>query len=340
MAVVWSWAFGAETHTELALMGWSGVNNQTVPTTGAGKVYTYASFPGTKYSLETREGYVVQAPPILPNIGSFATAFKGQTSYDNGGVALEVRGIDGPYTNKIDMYVTNEGAGTFTARIDGTVVGTVTLPVGDWHYVSITYDMSTTTTSASFYANGTLFASGTDTSYTFAHSGVLLRAGGLGHYLPEGSLHAQFIAYDSGTSAADAATPIFVSRLTPNADTSTVGTWTPSTGATNIGVTAGDPFDNATYTQEATPSSGDNVVTEVNNLSTQLGLTPGVVRGGTAHTYSSGTNLTAFASIRDSGGAYSDGATVTPDESDTTYGYSTSTGLTGSSTINLKYEVV
>jgi len=338
MAVVWSWAFGAETHTELALMGWSGVSNQTVPTTGTGKVYTYASFPGTKYSLELRQGYTVTAPPLLPSIGSVATAFRAPTSYDQNSNALDIAGnVDG---DRIQIYCSNSGSGTFTAKVNGTVAGTVTLPVGNWHYISFTYDMSTTTYSAEFFANGASFGSTTNSSYTIAQTGVSVRIQGVGNYLPNGSLHGQIIGYDSGTSAADAATPIFVSRLQPNSDTSTVGTWAPSTGATNIGVTAGDPFDNLTFTQEATPSSGDNVVTEVNNLAAQLGLTPGIVRGGTAHTYSSGTNLAAFASIRDSGGAYTDGATVTPDEADTTYAYATSTGLTGSSTINVKYEVV
>ena len=337
MAVVWSWAFGAETHTELALMGWTGVSNQTVPTTGTGKVYTYASFPGTKYSLELRQGYAATAPPLLPNIGSVTTAFRAQTTYSGSTVLKIIGNVDG---DNIQIYCLNTTTSTFGGYVNNTLAGTVTLPVGDWHYISFTYDMSTTTYSGEFFANGTSFGSATSTYYTNAQTGVSVQVGGVGSYLPNGGLIAQIIAYDSGTSAADAAAPIFVSRLTPNADTSTVGTWTPSTGATNIGVTAGDPFDNATYTQQATPSSADNVVTEVNNLSLQLGLTPGVVRGGTAHTYSSGTNLTAFASIRDSGGAYSDGATVTPDESDTTYGYSTSTGLTGSSTINLKYEVV
>ena len=337
MAVVWSWAFGAETHTELTLMGWGGMSTNTVPTTGTGKVYTYASFPGTKYSLELRQGYTVTAPPLLPSIGSVATAFRAPTTYSTNSVLSIVGNVDG---DNIQIYCLNTTTGTFGGYVNNTLAGTVTLPVGDWHYISFTYDMSTTTYSAEFFANGVSFGSATSTYYTNAQTGVNVRTEGVGNYLPNGGLVAQFIAYDSGTSAADAATPIFVSRLTPNADTSTVGTWAPSTGATNIGVTAGNPLDNATYTQEATPSSGDNVVTEVNNLSLQLGLTPGVVRGGTAHTYSSGTNLQAFASIRDSAGAYSDGATVTPDESDTTYGYSTSTSLTGSSTINLKYEVV
>jgi len=337
MAVVWSWAFGAETHTELALMGWTGVSNQTVPTTGTGKVYTYASFPGTKYSLELRQGYTVTAPPLLPSIGSVATAFRAQTTYSNNSVLSIIGNVDNDY---ISIYCSNPGTNTFTGYVNGTVAGTVTLPVGNWHYISFTYDMSTTTYSAEFFANGASFGSATNSNYTNAQTGVNVRTQGVGNYLPNGGLVAQFIAYDSGTSAADAATPMFVSRLTPNADTSTTGTWTPSSGATNIGVTAGDPYDNATYTQEATPSSGNNCVTEVNNLAVQLGLTPGVVRGGTAHTYSSGTNLTAFASIRDSSGSYTDGATVTPDEADTTYAFATSTGITGSSTINLKYEVV
>jgi len=338
MAVVWSWAFGAETHTELDFMGWGGVSNQTVPVTGAGKVYTYSSFPGTKYSLELRKGFMVTAPPLLPATGSVATAFKVQSTYDNNNTVLDIVGnVDG---DRCEIVVTNSSTGTVAGRVNGTVAGTATLPAGDWHYVSFTYDMSTTTYSAEFFANGVSFGSATNSNFTNAQTGVAVRIEGVGQFIPNASLHAQLLAYDNATSAADAATPMFVTRLDPNLDTSAVGSWTPSSGGTNVGVTGTNPYDNSTYTEESSPSSADNVVTQVSNLATQLGITPSTVLGATAHTYSSGSSIQAFASIRDSGGAYTDGATVTPNVGDTTYAFATSTGITGTSTINLKYEIV
>jgi hypothetical protein len=314
------------------------------PFTGADNVYSYASYPSTKYSWGTSalRGFRFPSAVAAPGAGRVAVAVKAKTTWyaNQAFPLLKIEGINDPGDMFANMYVSNAATSTITMYVDDAFAGTTTLTLDDWHYVAISYDFGVTTpntATATFFVDGSQVATGSDNvGPTGTETKVRITSGGFSDTL---GLVAQCVVYDTGTSEADAAAPIFVSRLAPNADTSTTGTWTPFGGATNIGVTAGT-YDNATYTQEATPSSGDNVVTEVNNLATQLGLTPGVVRGGTNHTYSSGTNLQAFASIRDSGGSYTDGATVTPDEADTTYAYATSTGLTGSSTINVKYEVV
>ena len=254
---------------------------------------------------------------------------------------LKVMGVADPGDHLAFMYISNTATSVVSCFVDNTLAGTTTLTLDNWHYVCISYDFGVTTPGTAvgtFFVDGTQVATASDNfGPGGTESGAKAESGGFSNTL---ALTAQVVAYDTGTSEADAAAPIFVSRLAPNADTSEVGSWTPSTGSTNIGVTAGT-FDNATYTAESAPSASDNVVTEVNNLAAQLGLTPGVVRGGTVHSYSSGTNLRARAGIKDSGaGSFSNGSTVTPDENDTTYAYATSTGLTGSSTINVKYEVV
>lgn len=348
MAVVWSWAFGSEGKSPMeTYLGFEYINGggTQAPFTGADNVYSYASYPGTKYSWGTSavRGFRFPSTVAAPGAGTVAVALKAKTTWyaNQSSPLLLVEGVSDPTDMLALMYVSNAATSTIAMYVDSTLVGTISLTLDDWHYVAISYDFGVTTpntATATFFVNGAQVATGSDSSGpTGTETKVRITSGGFSNTL---GLVAQCISYDTGTSQADAAAPIFVTRVTPNADTSDVGTWSPASGGTNqVTVTAG-AYNNATYAQEATPSSGDNVVTEVNNLATQLGLTPGIVRAGTNHTYSSGTNLQAFASIRDSGGAYTNGATVTPDQNDTTYAYGTSTGLTGSSTINVKYEVV
>ncbi len=344
MAVVWSWAFGSEGRSILlTYMGFVFPKSFAVQAayTGADNVYSYASYPGTKYSWGTTSERTIVFPGILPGAGRAAAAVKAKTTWDSdfNSVLIKVKGVADPGDMQAFMMIKNASTGVVSCIVDDFEAGTSLLTLENWHYLCISYDFGVTTpgtATATFFIDGIQVATGSDsTGPTGTETQAKIESGGFSDTL---ALTAQVIGYDTGTSEADAATPVFVTRVAPSADTSTVGTWAPSTGATNIGVTAGT-YDNATYTQEATPSSGDNVVTQA-VLATELGLTPGIVRGGTNHTFSSGTNLQAFASIRDSGGAYTDGATVTPDQADTTYAYSTSTGLTGSSTINVKYEVV
>jgi len=340
MAVSWSWAFGLEDVATLEDMGWfyHATGSTREPQTGADKVYSYPAFPGTKYSWASGAVRAFNFPtaPFVP-AGSVAVAVKANTSwYQNNSIPI-IAAMEGAGTRGCRMYCSNAAANTITCIVGDVVAGTFTLTPDDWHYISINYDISTTTWDATFWANGVQVATGTNSGRN---------ANTTGHYKTGGfsgglALNAQIIVYDSGTTASDAAMPMFCTRLAPNADTSETGTWLPSTGATNIGVTAGDPFDDTTYTQAATPSSGNDVVTEVNNLVAQLGLTAGIVRGATNHTYSSGTAVQAFASVKDSAGVYVDGDTITPDAADTTYAWATTaTGLTGTSTIDCKYEIV
>lgn len=343
MAVVWSWAFGNETKATLEdYMGFyfPRTGGTQAPATGATNVYSYASFPGTKYSWQTSSERSITFPGEMPGAGRVAGAVKytGGTWNYSSGPLLEIRGTVDP--NDMWAYIYFSSTGVASAIVDNTFSGTVSIPANDWVYLMIDYDMTVNNqVTASFYKDGALFAGPTtDASGPgAAETAAKISSGGFGS---SNGLTAQVIGYDTGTTAAQAATPYFVTRLEPNDDTSETGVWTPSTGSTNVGVTAG-AYDNATYTQEATPSSGDDVVTEVNNLTTQLGVTAGLVLGATNHTYSSGTNIQAFASVRDSGATYTNGATVVPDQNDTTYAYATTTfGLSGTSTINVKYEVV
>ena len=334
MAVKWSWAFGNETPTIMRdYMGWSFDQTSTSRNSAVTTpVYTYASYPGTRYSMALSDDDIAVPSSAVPVQGWYSVAMQPTVSYRPFQTFLAVYG--GGSNRSIYIQVASESA--WNLYVDNTFKETFTAPaLGDWHYIALKYDMSTSTWSGQVYVNGAAATA----SYTDARSAETVASAEF-RGMTDGykqTFIAQIIFYDDLSDSGES--PLFVSRVGPTADTSETGTWAPSSGATNFGVTANNPYDNSTYTQEAAPSSGDNVVTEA-VLATELGLTPGIVRGGTNHTYSSGTNLQAFASIRDSAGAYTNGATVTPDSADTTYAYGTSTGLTGSSTINVKYEVV
>jgi hypothetical protein len=306
------------------------------PVTGAANVYSYPAFPGTKYSWEVSPVRALQTPAgSFINAGTLTVAAKMNTAFYNSATSPLIQ-VQGGSSRSINVYCTTSATGVFSLFMDTVLVGTFTLIVANWYYVALVYDISTVNWTADLYIDGALVLSGVSVEPSGETTGFY-EVGGCG----QNALFAQIISYDANTATPTAVAPIFCSRLAPNADTAEVGAWTPSVGATNVGVTAGDPFDNTTFTQEATPSSGDNVETEVDNLVAQLGLTAGTVLGATNHTYSSGTGVQAFASCRDSGGAYVDGSTITPDASDTTYAFATATvGLTGTSTIDCKYEIV
>jgi len=338
MAVVWSWAFGAEDQTVLAEMGFNSVNGfPAAPTSAVGETYTYPAYPGTKYSWETGGFRWLEYPVQVSEItGSVAVAIKALGNwYQN--VNGWLAGLETGSGRSIYCYCSNDGLGTISCFVDNVFAGSFTATAGDWHYISITYDVSTVNWAASFWKDGVQVATGTSTEV--AETVVRYRNGSFGN---ASGVAAQIIVYDGATSAADAATPIFVTRVPPNADGADVGTWVPTGGpVTDFAATNSNPFDPTTYTENAAPASGHNVVTEIDNLVVQLGLTAGSVLGATNHTYSIGTALQAFASCRDSGGAFVDGVTITPDAADTTYAFATATaGLTGTSTIECKYEIV
>jgi len=339
MAVHWSWAFGAETRTQLIDdMEWASpsAGGTQQPTTGAGNVYTYPAFPGTKYSFELSNVRALQTPAgSFVSAGTVTVAAKMNNSFYNSHTSPLIQ-VQGGSTRAINVYCTTPATGVFSMYLDSVLAGTFTLILANWYYVALVYDISTVNWTADLYIDGVSVVNGASVEPSGETTGFY-EIGGCG----TNALFGQIISYDTGTVTATAVAPIFCSRLAPNADTSETGAWAPSVGVTNIGVTAGDPLDTATYTQEASPSSGDDVVTEVNNLVAQLGLTAGTVLGATNHTYSEGTAVQAFASCRDSGGAYVDGSTITPNAADTTYAFATATaGLTGTSTINCKYEIV
>ena len=345
MAVHWSWAFGAETNSQLSTyFDWTfnvttGVQEAR---TGAGNEYTYSGAPA-KYSWATSTFRNVEIPVVLPSVGSLAGAIKVTDAWraDSGSWLFGLIGTtDG---DSIRMYMSNTGDATgqgaeVTCRIINNTVGTFTINAGEWNYLAIVYTMNSTTFTADFYLNGVLQVSGTN-AFAIAQAGATIKFGG---YTGTGvALNAQFISYDSGTSGADAATPYYVSRIPPNSDNAgTVGTWTPTSGTDDFAVTNENPYDNATFTQDLVASSNNNCTTEINNLVDQLGVSGTTVISATNHTLSTGNGFSAHASIRDSNGSFVDGDSITPDSTTADYAFATvSSGLSEGSVIECKYEV-
>jgi len=347
MAVSWSWAWGTEARGVLSGdMGW------TDPDTGGGGgtvaassaiTWTYGGSP-TRYAM-TCSSYrrlIAPASVFIPE-GWLAMpvycATDWYTSITNGSLFDIVMGSG----KRIYGYCSGIAGpvGTISCYIDTTLIGTFTLTTNTWYYLAVKYKVSVNDWSADVYINGVITAA---TGISVGEGAETVGTYGFGGFSTSALAHVgQMIVYDwAGSGQKDA---IYCTRLAPNADTSETGTWAPSAGATNFGVTAVDPFTDTTYTEETTPTSGDDVVTEVQaaSLATQTGIAggPGSVLGTTNHTYSSGAGFQANAAVKDSAGAYATGANVSPAAGTTSYAFGTqTTGITGTSVINFKYEVV
>ena len=341
MAVSWSWAFGQETGTLLNdNMEWQLIANLANYVPDNAFTYTYAGSPA-RWSLKVNSGndMILPIKAWVPTGWLTMAAYNDSAVYTQNTYMLAVYGGNGRY---IAVYLANAATSTFELYVDNVFKESFAVPIQNWHYWALKYDMSTTTWSGQVYLNGVaVTASYTDT-------GV---AQTTGNFRTEGfsagstSYYAQFTVYDDLADAGE--TPLFVTRISPDVDSSEVGTWTPSAGVTNVGVTANDPFDPATYTEDATPISGENVVTSfVGDIATQLGVSPTSVLGVTTHAYASGTAIDSFAAAG-AAGAFFNGSTFTPDALDTTYGYATAplnpstvAAWVGTDTVQTKFEIV
>jgi len=336
MGLRWCWAFGQESSALLESdMGWDWGSTST----GQGQpvsspVYTYPGSP-TRYSWSQDDGgFNTFAIPnqVWVNRGWVAIAILNTSNLN----FARLINVVGSSSNR-NIYLQCNGGSAINLYVDNVFKEQFSVTIGDWNYIALQYDMSTATWEGRAWVNGAAAtANYTDPRSPETGAGQIYFSGVSGG--TRSSYYAQIAVYDDPADAGQ--TPYYCTRIAPDTDTSVVGTWTP-TAADNHSSTNSDPFNPSSYTEEATPSSGDQVTTSVAALNTALGITAGTVVGCTNHTYSSGTNLQAFAAVRDSGGAYGVGDTVTPDTSDTTYAFATQTaGFTGTSTVNFKYEIV
>lgn len=347
MALKWCWAFGLEDSTLLNDMGWAlpGATTSYVPSNTF--TYTYAGSPA-RTSMRVNYGDDMNLPPASFSPQGWVTfaVYNDQPLFRS--TSYPVRVIGGGNNRQIYIVMTNGSSSTFALYVDNTFKETFTLASQNWHYFALQYDMSTNTWSGRAYVNGVaVTAAYTDASTAQTDGAIVLEAFSNNNSFPtEGTTYwAQIAVYDSVADTPES--PRFVTRINPDTDSSEVGTWTPSAGATNVGVTANDPFDPATYTEEPTPSSGDNVITTfASDIATLVGVNPTTIDGVTAHAYASGTAIDAFAASG-SGGAFVNGSNFTPDLADTTYGYATAplnpntvAAWVGTDIVQTKFEIV
>lgn len=343
MAVVWSYAFGAESSSVLADMGFVIVvaGGTNAPTSTAADTYTYPAFGGTKYSWSTSAVRRVATPALAVVDGAVTVAIKANTDWyaSSNSPLLRLNGSSG---QNINFYCTNSGTGTMSLYVDNTLAGTTTLTLNDWHYLAFVYDVSGTTWTCDLHVNGSVAPtiSGSDNSGVSASTTVTYETGGFSNTL---ALCAQIIVHDSSSGLSTVRTPYFATRIELNTPVAgdVTGTWTAGgTGppANNLAAVSGS-FDKATYTQNSAPSSSDSIKFDTVALNTALGLTSGSVLSATNHSWSSGTALQAqaYAGV---GGSYTAGDAVTPDASDSTYAFGTKNTLSGTDVVQCKYQIV
>ena len=212
----------------------------------------------------------------------------------------------------------------------------------EWRFVALHFDYSADPW------KGKVSVDGVEAIPEFTDTAPVQNVGSVLLYSPINADRAwyngQIIVQDAYT---DAAPPRYVTRISPDADVSTVGTWVPTSGS-NFASTGVDPFDAATNTAEATPTIGDEVITNyTGDLTAKLGIVPGSIDLVTVHSYSTGAANTARAEVGDQAGATTTAGATELIGLGTTYAYASapvapgdSAAWEGTDTPKAKYEVV
>jgi hypothetical protein len=295
-----------------------------------------------KYSMASDILDELQIPVVATagmNQGVISAALKTTVaSYSSGVSLIRVTGTSGR-----GIYIQITTGGALKLYVDNVLKATAAVATDflTWKFLALHFDISANPWKGRVVLDGVeLIAEFTDARAADTVAAVLFDS-------PVSSDRAwyngQIIVQDA---YADASPPRYVTRISPDADVSTVGTWTPTTG-TNHASTGVDPFDAATDTTEATPTVGDEVITNyTGDLTAKLGGVPGSVDLVTAHSYSTGLNNTARAEVGDQAGATTTVGATTLIGSDTTYAYASaptkpSGGVwAATDTPKCKYEVV
>ena len=312
MGLKWSWAWGPETALVLEnSSGWdlsSTAASNIAPSAsgGADPEYTYAGSP-TRYTINLKSSSWCRSPLgsgapqgwlsshwYLNTASSLAGYYFFQVTATSNGRGIYVQGASG---NTIKFYVDNSFKEQTTA----------VFPSQTWHNIAIKYDMSGTTWSGQLWMNGVAVTSDWTDSGVAQTSCHFQISGLINGTLAGGAFWAGLLHYDDMADAG-ATTGLYVTRVSPTADVSESGSWTPASGGTAQTTELASPLNTATTVTEPTPASGDNVVLNVNNLGTQLGVTPNIY-GVTTHAYADGTGISIEAAVGE-GGTYSTGDSV------------------------------
>ena len=307
-------------------------------------VYTYTGSP-TRYSWGMETDQATSGITLPGNAcaglteGWVQAPFYAEiaSGYDNFKVVIEVLGSGSGRNIRIDTTST----GALTLYVDNTFKeSTQPYDFTSWKVVALQWSMTSSTWKGRIYVDG-VAATAEYTDARIAETSASIRLGpgpGKDTSGVPGAWLGQVILWDSYSDAG--ATPYFVTRAEPTSDGTNIGTWTPSTGTDDFAV-VDSPFDASTYTQDSLPVASNRCEVVTSTLATALGVTPSSVLGASAHTFSEGQAITARAIVGPSGGTETAGDAVGISASATTYAHATTTAaLTGTSTLDLVYEVV
>ena len=341
MAYRWSWSWGSESIVVLADMGFAFSSSYFAPTSA--QQYKPVGAP-TKYSMATDYDEQLHLPNAVVagmDQGVVSVAFKSASvNYSPWYSIITVESSGGT-----GNYIRVTSAGALNLYVDGSYASTsaVAYDFMSWRFVSLHFDFRVNPWVFKITVDG-VASTGPDTASLAADTVGTVYTGSP-NTTDEHWFNGQIIVQDE---YADVASPRYVTRISPDADTSETGTWTPTTAGSNFASTGVDPFDAATYTEEGTPSAGDDVITSyASDLTTLLGGVPASVELVTVHSYSTGAANTARAEVGDAGGATTTVGTTTLIGSDTTYAYASAPVAPGDSAAwdgadipKCKYEVV
>ena len=311
MAIRWSWAWGPETALVLETSaGWdfSSTSAGVATPSASGGVdpeFTYAGSP-TRYTMNLRSATTARSPlAIGAPQGWLSSHF--YLNLASGFSNYEIFHVYAT-SNGRSTYVLAQGPDTLKLYVDNTFKEqtVATFPPLTWHSIALKYDMSGATWSGQLYMNGVAVTAAHTDAGTSQTSCYFRLSGLVNSSLATGGFWAGLVHYDDLADAGELSR--YVTRVSPTADVSDSGTWSPASGGTTQTTELASPLNTATTVTESTPAIGENVVLNVNNLGTQLGITPNIY-GVTAHGYADGTGISVEAAVGE-GATYTTGSSV------------------------------
>ena len=345
MGLKWSWAWGSETAATLETSGgWdfsstSTGNANMSASGGSDPELTYAGSP-TRYTLNLKSSTWARSPLAIgaPQGWLAGHIFVNDAAgWSNNRQILIVYGTSNNRAVRVDTIT----GGTLKLYVDNAFkeqTVSVFSPLG-WHHIAIKYDMSTTTWTGQLYVNGVAETSEWSDTGVAQTSTYFQIAGANQTTLANSTFWSGLVHHNSTSDAGETAR--YVTRVSPTADVSESGSWSPASGGTAQSTALASPLDTGTVVTEPSAASGENVVVNVNNLGTQLGITPNIY-GITAHAYCDGSGISVEAAVGESG-TYTTGSSVAAGTA--TYAQATApTNPNGGSwmsgdTVLLKFEV-
>ncbi len=321
MAIKWSWQFHDETVATLQTLGWISSTTANRPNTTFNFAPEGANVTGSVMEIYNAGHYVNIPNGIAPPEGAVCVAERipSNQTYGNNAFKILVFNPNGsiytyaPATSPmVRLYVDN------VFKATGAV-----LDIYKWNFWTLKYSCTGSTWHASVSLNGEEYISEQTDPEVAQSSGQTVRFYGGANANGSFGAIANIIVYDA--YADDSEKVRYVTRLDPNVDTSETGTWAPDSGTDNF-ARLGSGFNPSTYTQESSPTVGDEVITSFSgNIAASVGVTPTAVKAVTVHAMSTGLNNVTRAEVGDQGGSGTTTGADTTNGNDTTYQYATAT---------------